>query len=166
MKYFTHDQYDDLIIVDLDFELPDWQAPYYEALTEEQLEYLENNQQATPTDVKYHDSTPEATPEYSQEDIDAFRENVKLTLSEISLSAAKAKVPDYKVLNAQMSLLVADGTGIYSHSDAEVVIANYNEIGTICRNKYYEFVDKLAALNTMEEIQALNDEAVEYFNSL
>lgn len=169
MKYFTRNQYDELIIVDLDFELPEWQATAYTALNDIQLQYLEENPNATPFAVEHCEeeiNRIEAVVEETEEDVNAYRETIKKAISEVSLYTAKEKVPDYKVLNAQMSLAVEDGKGIYSHEESNKIIAEYNEIGTICRNKYYEFVEEADKLTTIIEIQALHDETIKYFESL
>ena len=169
MKYFTRNQYDNLIIVDLDFELPEWQAPAYTALNEVQLQYLEDKPEATPFAVEHCEeelNRIEAIVEETEEDVNSYRETIIKAISEVALYTAKEKVPDYKVLNAQMSLAVEDGKGIYSYEEANNVIAEYNEIGTICRNKYYEFVEEANKLTTIAEIQALHDETIKYFESL
>lgn len=169
MKYFTRNQYDELIIVDLDFELPEWQATAYTALNDIQLQYLEENPNATPSAVEHCEeeiNRIETVVEETEEDVNAYRETIKKAISEVSLYTAKEKIPDYKVLNAQMSLAVEDGKGIYTHEESNKIIAEYNEIGIICRNKYYEFAAELEKLNSVSEIETLIETAEKWYNEL
>lgn len=169
MKYFTRNQYDELIIVDLDFELPEWQATAYTALNDIQLQYLEENPNATPIAVEHCEeeiNRIETVVEETEEDVNTYRETIKKAISEVSLYTAKEKIPDYKVLNAQMSLAVEDGKGIYTHEESNKIIAEYIAIGSKCRNKYYEFKDQVDVCADKDSINVLNDEVIKWYDSL
>ena len=50
MKYFTNNQYGNVIIVELD-RLPNTIVPNYTALSEEQLAFMDEHPEATPMEV-------------------------------------------------------------------------------------------------------------------
>lgn len=157
MKYFTKNQYNEDVIVDLDFELPDWQKDSYTALNEAQLAYVESNPEASATTVKYCEDKPTEVIDTTTEEfnVEQYKSFVRENISQLSLMISREKVSDYQFLNAQASLLLEDGKGIYSHEEANKIILEYNEIGTTCRNMYYGFVADLEKLEDQESIDAL-----------
>lgn len=171
MKYFTKNQYNDIVIVDIEFKLSDSALQHYTALSEQQLQYLEEHPDAAPYDVKNcilesNNAIMTSNYETVNDDLSGLKIDAKRNISEIALSTAKLIIPDYKVLNAQMSLAVEDGKGIYTHEEANEIVIEYNEIGEKCRNKYYEFADAIDKLESRDEINSLIEVTEQWFNEL
>lgn len=173
MKYFTKDQNKQLIIVNLK-TVPKQSAKNYIALTDEQLTFLQENPMASVLEIMQCalNNTSE-TNEYQIPtnpldafSLDEYKTYILSNISALSLMKSREKVSDYQFLNAQSSLLVEDGQGIYSHEDSNKIIAEYITIGSKCRNKYYEFKDQVDACTNKDSINVLNDEVIKWYESL
>lgn len=165
MKYFTNNQYGNVIIVELD-RLPNTIVPNCTALSEEQLAFMDEHPEATPMEVMQCKSNTAPVIEEPELTLDEYKENAKTGISDLSLETSRKKVSDYQFLNAQSSLMVADGSGIYTHTQASEYIQLYNTVGKQCRAYYYSFVEKLDKCTTIESAEALVDETTKWYESL
>lgn len=156
-NYFTYNQHKKLVIVHLPFQPKD--SKRYTELTEEQLAFREAHPEATPDEIKQCELNAE-------HDLSKYKEAAKNRVSALSLNTSKSKVSDYQFLNAQASLLVADGTGIYTHALSNEYIATYNTIGKQCRDKYYAFVEEISACETIAQVEQLETATTEWYKSL
>lgn len=174
MKYFTKNQYNELVIVDLKFKLSESSLQCYTALVDDQLQYLEEHPDATAEEIQNCGITNDNIAVVETEEInpldkmtlDEYKSYILSNISALSLMKSREKVSDYQFLNAQSSLLVEDGQGIYSHEDSNKIIAEYIAIGSKCRNKYYEFKDQVDACTDKDSINILNDEVIKWYDSL
>ena len=164
-KYITHNQYGDLLIIELD-ETIKVDTNYFTALSEEQLKFMSENPEATPMEVMQCKLNAAPVIEEPELTLDEYKENAKTGISDLSLETSRKKVSDYQFLNAQSSLMVADGTGIYTHAQANEYIQLYNTVGKQCREYYYSFVEKLNNCTTIKEAEDLVDEASKWYDSL
>lgn len=165
MKYFTNNQYGNVIIVELD-RLPNTIVPNYTELSEEQMAFMSENPEATPLEIMQCKSNAAPVIEEPELTLDEYKANAKAGISDLSLETSRKKVSDYQFLNAQSSLLVEDGEGIYSHAQANEYIQLYNTVGKQCREYYYSFVEKLDKCTTIESAEALVDETTKWYDNL
>lgn len=165
MKYFTNNQYGNVIIVELD-RLPKTIVPNYTELSEEQLAFMSEHPEATPLEIMQCNSNAAPVIEEPELTLDEYKENAKTGISYLSLETSRKKVSDYQFLNAQSSLMTADGAGIYTHAQANEYIQLYNTVGKQCREYYYSFVEKLNKCTTIESAEALVNETSKWYESL
>lgn len=165
MRYFTTNQYGELIIADIK-HLPELQKGNYTPLTDAQVGFMTNNPAATPLEIMQCALNLPPEPEPIVPDLSSYKEIVRDGISDLSLMTSRKKVRDYQFLNAQSSLLVSDGAGIYSHAQAREYIATYNAIGKQCREYYYSFLESLTSCDTKEQVDALVSMATNYYESL
>ena len=157
-SYFAYNQYKRLVIVHPHL-LPKNRESMYTELTEEQSAFREAHPEATAEEVMQCELNAE-------HDVLKYKQAAMSRISALSLSTSKSKVSDYRFLNAQASLLVEDGTGIYTHAQANEYIATYNTIGKQCRERYYAFVESLTACETIEQVEAKETATIEWYKSL
>lgn len=162
MKYFTTNQHGNPIIVELN-KLPKWQSSMYTPLSDFQLTFAQDNPTATPIEIMQCGMN--TAPQVVTVDItlDEYKEIAKLGISDLSLSTSRKFITEYQFLNAQSSLLVADGDGIYSHEQAKSYISNYNTVGKQCRDKYYTFLAKLNECSTIDSAKTLVDATTRWY---
>ncbi len=157
-SYFAYNQYKRLVIVSLRI-VPRGYEDKYTELTEEQLSFREAHPEATAEEVMQCELD-------ASHDVLKYKQAAKSRMSALSLTTSKSKVSDYQFLNAQASLLVEDGTGIYTHAQANEYINLYNTIGKQCRERYYAFVESLTACETIEQVEAKETATIEWYKSL
>lgn len=162
MKYFTTNQYGNPIIVELN-KLPKWQNGMYTPLSDEQLTFVQDNPTATPIEIMQCGMNTAPQIVVTDISLDEYKEIAKSGMSDLSLSTSRRFVTEYQFLNAQSSLLVADGEGIYSHEQAKTYISNYNTVGKQCRDKYYAFLAKLNECSTMDDAKTLVDATTKWY---
>ncbi|HCS87207.1 MAG TPA: hypothetical protein DIW30_01875 [Bacteroidales bacterium] len=165
MRYFTNNQYGDVIIVEME-RLPKTMQATYTPLSDEQESFLSANPSATPMEVMQCGLNTAAPVAEQEMPLAEYKAIAREGMSELSLATSRKKVSDYQFLNAQSSLLVADGEGIYSHEQANEYIALYNTIGKQCRERYYTFAAMLESCETMEQATALVAETTEWYESI
>ena len=159
MKYIAKDQNKNEVIVELD-NIPDWCKKNYLPLNDNQLAFLQENPKASVAEIK----NCKLASEYIL--LDEYKELVKKQISALSLLKAKEKIADYQFFNAQASLLLEDGQGIYTHEKANEIIALYNTVGKQFREKYYTFLDELELCEDKAAVAVLINNTTEYYNSL
>ena len=165
MKYFTNNQYGDVIIVEMK-RLPKTLSATYTPLNDEQTKFLSDNPQATPMEIMQCGLNTPAPIAEQEMPLAEYKAIVREGMSEMSLAASRRVVSDYQFLNAQSSLLVTDGEGIYNHEQANEYIALYNTVGKQCRERYYTFIEALEGCETMEQAKALVAETSEWYDSI
>ena len=160
-----------LVIVSLD-AIPRGYEKAYTELTEEQLQYLEEHPAAEPEEVKNcgkgveTDIIQDESADIPEVSIENYKAAMLDNMSHTSLLFSRKKVDDYQFLNAQASLLLEDGLGIYSHEESNRIIQEYVAIGKLCRDKYYEFEKELEALEDRESIDTLINSTLKWYESL
>lgn len=159
MKYITKDQNKNEVIVELG-NIPDWCKKNYLPLTDKQLSFLQENPNASVAEIK---KCKLATEDIS---LDEYKALVKKQISALSLLKAKEKIADYQFFNAQASLVLEAGQGIYTHEKANEIITSYNTIGKQCREKYYIFLDELELCEDKAAVLVLVNDTTEYYNTL
>ena len=169
-SYFVISKQHRLVIVSLR-TVPRGYEDKYTELTEEQLAFREANPNATPEEVfqcRLHQEPEQPQEEgLTREEVLAeYKERAMTDMSALSLTTSRSKVSDYRFLNAQASLLVEDGTGIYTHAQANEYINLYNTIGKQCRERYYAFVEEIGACETIEQVEAKETATIEWYKSL
>ncbi len=168
-SYFVVSKQHRLVIVSLR-TVPRGYEDKYTELTEEQSAFREANPDATPEEVfqcRLHQEPEQQEESLTREEVLAeYKERAMTDMSALSLTTSRGKVSDYQFLNAQASLLVEDGTGIYTHAQANAYIATYNTIGKQCRERYYAFVESLTACETIEQVETKETATIEWYKSL
>lgn len=163
-KYFVTSQRKNTVIVEL-VSVPKGYEDKYIELTEEQLKFLEENPAANPDEVqqckKY---TKETT--VIEESLEQYKERQIIEISDLSLRTSKKKINDYQFLNAQASLLTDEDKSIYSHDKANEIIAEYNTVGKLCRDKYYGFVEDLNSCTTMQAAKACVENIIQWYRNI
>lgn len=158
-KYFTIACNTKKLVITSLGSVPTGYEKRYTELNEEQLAYLENNPNADANTVLMCGKNLEAAVEKTVEEpvvvLEDYKDLMLRDISQISLNTSREKVSDYQFLNAQASLLLEDGDGIYSHEESNKIIKEYNSIGKQCREKYYEFEKELELLTDKESIDEL-----------
>jgi hypothetical protein len=163
-KYFVLSHQKKNVIVSLPSVPKGYESKYVE-LTEEQLKFQEENPTAS-TDEVFQCKMHETVSTIIEEDLEQYKKREITVMSELSLSTSRQKVSDYQFLNAQASLLVEDGVGIYTHEKANEVITAYNTIGKKCREKYYEFVENLNSCTVLEIAKELVETTKQWYASV
>lgn len=174
MKYFVKNQFNNIVIANLKKEPSEKIAKYYTAVTEEQELFILAHPKATVMEIfnMQMNDTEETVTINNETNIDSatllsdFKNDVTNYISDLSLTTSNKYIKDYKLLNAQASLSVNDGEGIYTHEEAQKVISEYISIGKTCRDKFYEIKELIENAETIEEVKTIQNNAVEYYSNL
>lgn len=88
-------------------------------------------------------------------------------LSQLSLDTSNSIIPEYKIRNAMMTIShTSIDNSIYSQDEASQIISDANNIGTLCRNKYYILKERIEACTTDDEVYEIEQEGIDEYNRL
>lgn len=164
MKYFVTNQHRQLSIQDWEIDMTG--NPAFEPLNAEQLAYHEMYPEATPWEVKNLAPRPTPPEPPTPPSLDEIKAEAIKEISAYSLKTIDKFVTTYQYANADSSLKVPDGEGIYSHAKASEVMAKYNRIGKLCREEYYMVKGQIEGATSAEEVEQCQQEAHDYYDSI
>lgn len=88
-------------------------------------------------------------------------------LSQLSLDTSNSIIPEYKIRNAMMTIShTSIDNSIYSQDEASQIISDANNIGTLCRNKFYELKKRIESATTDDEVYEIEQEGIDEYNRL
>lgn len=90
--------------------------------------------------------------------VETYRELKMTEMSDFSLSVCRSLVHDYQVTNALC--------GVYDEEKAAEIIEKYKNIGTKCRNLYYQFVENVEKCASNAEIDVCVEEYRLFYNEV
>lgn len=88
-------------------------------------------------------------------------------LSQLSLDTSNSIIPEYRIRNAMMTIShTSIDNSIYSQDEASQIISDANNIGTLCRNKFYELKKSIESATTDDEVYEIEQEGIDEYNRL
>lgn len=146
-------------IIAYDYEVDTTKFTQLEKLTDEQLQFLQANPNATPSEVKNMVLIEHEI------DLTVFKHNVLSQLDNISLSTFNEVVPQYKITNALLSLSNTENP-IYSLEESNHIITIAESVGNECRNKYYTFKPMIESATSVKELMVIEGDCMEQYNGI
>ena len=88
-------------------------------------------------------------------------------LSQLSLDTSNSIIPEYRIRNAMMTIShTSIDNSIYSQDEASQIISDANNIGTLCRNKFYGLKKRIESATTDDEVYEIEQEGIDEYNRL
>lgn len=146
-------------IISYDYEVDTTKFSQLEKLTNEQVQFLHENPNATPSEVKNMVLIE------NEIDLNVFKHNVLSQLDNISLSTFNEVVPQYKITNALLSLSNTENS-IYSVEESNNIITRAESVGNECRTKYYTFKPIIESATSIKELMDIEGDCMEEYNKI
>lgn len=163
MIYFVTNQFGNVSIQEWDVNMSSNNK--FKALTEEQLAYYEAHPNASVYEVQNLIEPTEPTP-LTPRPIEDVKADALKAVSAYSLKTIDRFCNTYQYANAQVSLSVADGEGIYSHEEAQRYLNAYRTVGKKCRQEYYSVKAAIEAATSETSIETIKTLAYEYYDNI